>query len=194
MKRKLQLAGSFAILFLSAMGLGCKGFFVNSPDSLSISPDSASLNVGQSQNLQALAVYGTTSKDVTSTATWTTTSPCIVSVSTTTLGEVTAVGTGGAATITATYNGAIATATITSPSGVVISPCGNFNNGTTQVFSANLSGQDVTSTTTWTSSDTNIVNFPNAANSQASFGPNTGTAIITATTSSATGSLQVTVQ
>ena len=192
--RKIQLLLVFATLLMLALAVGCRGFFVNAPTSVSITPSTVSLTQGQSQQLIAQASFDSGSKDVTTSAFWQSSNSCAVSVTTggSAAGKVTDVGTGGAVTITATFNGVSGTATVTAPTGITISPCGTFTNGSTQQFSANLSGTDVTSTATWTS-DTSKVTFSSVTPGLASF-IGTGTATITATTSSATGTLQITVQ
>src|SRR5262249_46054274 len=131
------------------------------------------------------------SRDVTNSTTWRTSNVCAVSVSTTTLGTVTAVGTGASVTITATYNGVSDTVTATVPSGLTITPCGTFNSGSSQTFTAKDGSTDVTASSTWTSDHNDIVKF--SSGSVATFGPNKGTAIITASGSNS-GELQVTVQ
>jgi len=193
-KRKLPTLAAFTVLLLFAFGVGCKGFFINSPTAVNITPNSVTLTQGQSQQLEAEATFGSGSpSNVTNSAVWSSSSACTVSVSTQTLGQVTAIGSGGAATITAIYNGVSGSATATAPSGVTISPCGTFTHGTTQQFSASFNGTDVTSSTTWTSSNSSIVSFASASSSLATFGPQTGTATIMAA-GSATGFLEITVQ
>ncbi len=196
-RRKLQLLLAFTTLLTLALAAGCKGFFVNSPTAVNITPNTLSLTQGQSQQLTAQASFDSGNpKDVTTSAVWGSGNVCAVSVNTggSTAGKVTAVGTGGAVTITATFNGVSGTATVTVTTGITISPCGTFTHGTSQQFSATLSGMDVTSSATWISSDSTIVNFATSSSSVATFGPHTGTATITATTPSDRGMLQVTVQ
>jgi hypothetical protein len=192
---KLPLVAAFTTLLLLAFALGCDGFFVNSPTAVTVSPSTVSLTQGQSQQLTARATFNSGSpSDVTGSSVWDSSNGCAVTVSTSPLGKITAIGTGSSVTVTATFNGVSGTATVTVPTGISISPCGTFNNGTNQVFAASLSGTDVTSSSTWTSSDTSIVNFPNASLSTATFGPSTGTATITANNGSNTGQLQITVK
>jgi trimeric autotransporter adhesin len=196
-KRKLQLLAAFTICLTLALAVGCKGFFVNQPTSLTVNPSTVSLAQGGTQQLLAQASFenGGTLKDVTTSSVWGSSNSCAVSVVTTgsSAGKVTAVGTGGAVTITATFNGVSGTATVTVATGITIGPCGTFTRGSSQQFTATLSGMDVTSSATWTSSNSAVVNFASSSSSVATF-PGTGTATITATTSSATGTLQITVQ
>jgi Bacterial Ig-like domain (group 2) len=195
LKWKLRLSAAFAALLSLAAAVSCHGFFVNSPSAVTISPSSIPLVLGQSQQLSAQASFNSgPPQDVTASAVWESSNACVVGVSSQTLGQVTAVGSGGAVTITAIYNGVSGTATATGPTGVTINPCGTFNSGTSQSFTANLSGQDVTLSSTWSSSDANIVNFANPSSSLATFGPTKGTATITADNSGTQGQLQVKVQ
>ena len=195
-KRKFSALAAVLMLFLLAGAISCKGFFVNSPDSLTISPDPVSFDsVGDVQQLTAQATFGTQTQDVTTSTIWKSANGCSIVPSTTNIGQMTAIGTGSSVTITATYNGVADTVTATLPNGITISPCGNngrFTSGTSTPMTATSGGTDVTSTTTWTSSNTNIVKF---TGSTATFGPTTGTAVITADDGTDTdGKLQVTVQ
>jgi uncharacterized protein YjdB len=193
-KRKLPLLAGLAVLLSLAAAVSCKGFFVNAPTAVTVTPGTASLTFGQSQQLAAQATFNSGSpQDVTKSATWQSSNGCAVSVSTQTLGQVTAVGTGGSVTITALFNGVSGTATVTPPTGLTISPCGSFKAGSTQSFTANNNGTDVTGSSTWSSSDSNIVKFANANSPVATFGPNTGTVTITANDNTLQGQLQVTV-
>jgi hypothetical protein len=197
-KPKLQFLAAFAALFLLAMAVGCKGFFVNSPDSLTISPDPVSFsNVGDTQQLTAQAAFGTSSKDVTTSTNWQSSNGCGVVASTATKGLMTVIGTGATVTITATYNGVTDTVTATTPTGIKISPCGSqgrfgqFSSGDAVQLTATSGSTDVTANTTWTSSNANIVKF---SGNTATFGPTTGTATISASDGTDTGEIQVTVQ
>ena len=184
------------MLFLLAGAISCKGFFVNSPDSLTITPDTVTFdNVGDVQQLTAQATFGTQTQDVTTSTVWRSANGCTVVPSTTNIGQMTAIGTGSSVTITATYNGVSDTVTASIPNGITISPCGTngrFSSGTSTAMTATAGGTDVTSTTTWTSSNTTIVKF---TGNTATFGPTTGPATITASDGTDTdGKLQVTVQ
>jgi hypothetical protein len=195
-KKNFRALAAISMLFLLAGAISCKGFFVNSPDSLTISPDPVTFDsVGDVQQLSAQATFGTQTQDVTNSTVWKSANGCTLVPSTTNIGEMTAIGTGSSVTITATYNGVADTVTATLPTGITISPCGTngrFNSGATGQFTATSGGTDVTSSTTWTSSNNSIVKFTSGNN--ALFGPQTGTAIITATDDTDTGKLQVTVQ
>ncbi len=115
-KRKLSLVAGLAALSLFVAGVGCRGFFVNpSLTSITITPSTVSLAVGQAQPLVATGNYddGTT-KNLTGLATWTSsdTSGTFVHLSST--GVVTGVSTtSSAVTITATYKGISGTTSVT---------------------------------------------------------------------------------
>jgi hypothetical protein len=194
-KKKFPLLAVVSMLFLLAGVISCRGFFVNSPDSLTISPDPVTFdNVGDIQQLTAQATFGTQTQDVTASTIWKSANGCALVPSTTNIGQMTAIGTGSSVTITATYNGVADTVTGTLPTGITISPCGTngrFTSGSSTPLTATSGGTDVTATTTFTSSNTNIVRFTGTT---ATFGPTTGTATITATDDTDTGKLQVTVQ
>ena len=203
LSRKLQLAGGLSVLLLLAVGVSCKGFFVNSPDSLTISPNSVTFSqVGSGvQQLTAQATFGTKSQDVTANTVWRSSNGCVVVPSTTVIGQMTDIGTGSSVTITATYNGVSDTVTATVPAGISITPCssggksnGTFASGSTVTLTATSGGSDVTSTTNRTSDNDNVVSFANPGSSVATFGPTKGTATITASSSPNTGELFVTVQ
>jgi hypothetical protein len=197
-KKKFPALAGLLMLFLLAGAISCKGFFVNSPDSLTISPDPVTFSsVGDVEQLTAQATFGTQTQDVTTATVWKSANGCAVAPSTTNIGQMTAIGTGSSVTLTATYNGVSDTVSATLPTGISISPCGTsgkFSSGGTQTFTATSGGTDVTSTSTWTSSNTTIVKFASSSNSTATFGPTTGTAVVTASDGTDTGQLQVTVQ
>ncbi|MBZ5614202.1 MAG: Ig-like domain-containing protein [Acidobacteriia bacterium] len=200
--RKLVLTLAFGILVAVALGVGCRGFFVNQPTSVTITPASPTFTSGQQQAFTALAAFSdNTSKDVTAKATWTTSNSCIVAIiaSGANAGHATDVGSGGSATITASYNGVSGTATASVDTGLTITPCpmqvvGNypevvFNVGQSATFTAS----GASGTVTWTSNNTSAVNFASSSSGTATF-PSAGTATITATASTNTGTLFITVQ
>ena len=200
-KSKLRLAAAFAALLTLALAVSCKGFFVNQPTSVTVTPNSPTLSSGQPENFVAQAAFSDNStKIVTSSATWTSSNPCIVMIiaSGANAGNATDVGTGGSATITASYNGVVGTATATVTAGLTITPCpqttvGNFPQvlyhvGDSAAFTAN----GATGTVTWTALPAGLATI-NSSTGAATFGPNTGTVTITAT-GNETGTLFVTVQ
>jgi len=209
-ERKWSLGAALCAILTVAVGVGCRGFFVNQPTSVTVTPNAPSLTAGQTQGFTAQAAFSdNTTKNVTANATWSSSNPCIVAIisSGNGAGNATTVGSGGSVTITASYNGVSGTATPTAPTGLLISPCqpqkavtsatGTFPQVVFQtgrsgiVFTAASSGTNVSAT--WTSSNTSVVTFPTPSSGAASF-VGAGSAIITATSSSETGSLALVVQ
>jgi len=130
--------------------------------SISISPFSATLKRGQTQQFTALGRYtdGTT-QDITALATWSTNFPSVATVSTT--GFVAAIGAGGAM-IKAAYASVAANSAVTVPvpvlTGMVVLPTWQFGSpGVPQQFTATalydngLSKEDATNWANWQTSD-----------------------------------------
>ena len=172
--------------------------------SLEVTPASASINVGGSQKLTA-KYYTITNgvknagTDVTSSASWSSSSTSVATVSS---GTVTGKA-AGSATITATYSGKSATASITVSNVVTYSlevtpASASINVGGSQKYTAKYytitngvknSGTDVTSSASWSSSNTSVA----TVSAGTATGKAAGSATITATYSgkSATASLMV---
>lgn len=152
----------------------------------------SSINVGE--NTSATASYitytngtRTSAKDVTSSATWSSSNPAVASVSG---GSVTAKAT-GSATITAAYNGYSATATVTVEEDITydyqLSPTStNVVNGRTTKMTvirrtftngSQTNGEDYSSNFTWTSSNTSVATV---GSNGVITGVGAGTATITA--------------
>lgn len=200
-ERKSSLIVALVALSLLVIAPACTGFFVNAPNSVTVTPSSPSLVSKQQQSFVAQAAFSNSTKNVTASSTWTTSNPCVVAIITSgaNAGNATDVGTGGSATITASYNGVSGTATASVPTGLTINPCpeqavGNFPEvvykagGPSATFTAN----GATGTVTWSSDNTSAVSITSTTG-VATF-PAVGTATITATTSSETGTLFITVQ
>ena len=160
--------------------------------SLEVSMSNSSIYVGE--NTSATASYitytngtRTSAKDVTSSATWSSSNPAVASVSG---GSVTAKAT-GSATITAAYNGYSATATMTVEEDITydyqLSPTSaNVVNGRTTKMTvirrtftngSQTNGEDYSSNFTWTSSNTSVATVGSYG---VITGVGTGTATITA--------------
>ena len=160
--------------------------------SLEVSMSNSSIYVGE--NTSATASYitytngtRTSAKDVTSSATWSSSNPAVASVSG---GSVTAKAT-GSATITAAYNGYSATATVTVEEDITydyqLSPTStNVVNGRTTKMTvirrtftngSQTNGEDYSSNFTWTSSNTSVATVGSYG---VITGVGTGTATITA--------------
>ncbi len=199
-KPKLLLSAVCAVLLSTALA-GCRGFFVKPTlTSIKVTPDSPSLQVGQTLQMVATGVYDDGSqKTITSNVTWTSSAPSVVSVSSTGLIKALANST-SAVTITATF-GAISgsttvtvgqsqTVTVTSVDGTSISLT-THPAATTVSFTAQQNGNDVTSSANWNSSNSNIISM--STGGVGTMGGTQGTVTITATTSTGSGTVQVTV-
>ena len=202
-KRKLSLIAGLAALSLFAAGVGCTGFFVNQPNSVSVTTGingtgSTTFTVtapSGTTKLYATATYNSGSKDVTNSAIWTSNGAC----ATVSKGIVTGVGATSSLQITATLGGVggAATGTVTGGSSQTLAissvPSGpTFTSTTTATFSATLNGADVTGNTTWTSSNTSVVTF--SGNTATFVAPGNATITASDTTTCASGSDAVTVQ
>jgi trimeric autotransporter adhesin len=171
-KRNLRLLATFAALSLLALAAGCRGFFVNPTlTSLAVAPTSATLILSGTQQISATGTYddGST-KDLTGSATWSTSDSTVAAVSKG--GLVTAVSNlaspPGTATITAASGTLTATSTITVNTGpltsiTIATTTPNPAAGQTVVFTAmgTFSGsstqQDITSQVSWTSNNTAVI-------------------------------------
>lgn len=188
-----------------ALLLSCTGFFVNQPNSITVTTGAngggtSTFSVPQSQTVKlfATASFNSGSKDVTSSANWQSSSPC----ATVNAGVVTGVGPASGVTITATVGGITgsATGTVTGSGGqaLVIAPQGPFTLATTPTvqFTASQNGTDVTNSVTWSSSDTSILTFSSSAGfaNLLTTGTSTVTASLATGNSCASGSEVVTVQ
>lgn len=199
-KQSTRVIGAVAVLVALALAASCRGFFVNQPTSVTVTPSSPTFTSGQQQSFTAQAAFSGSSSNVTSSATWSTSNSCIVAIITsgTNAGNAVDVGSGGSATITASYNGIIGTATATVPTGLTVTPCpeqvvGNypavvFHAGSNQTFSASGASGSVT----WSSSNSGIVSI--AASTGAATFPVAGQATITANDGTDQGTLLITVQ
>jgi hypothetical protein len=181
----------------------CTGFFVNQPDSLTVTTGangggSSSFMVAQGSTVKlfATATYSDGNKDVSGTATWQSSTPC----ATVSGGNVKGVGAITGVTITATLNGVAGSATgdVTgNGQGLLISSVPNgttFTNGTTATFSATLNGTDVTNSTTWTSSSSAVATFANNVATFVGAGPATITGSYVNGSTCAGASENITVQ
>jgi len=200
-RTRSRIALITAILLLT-FAASCTGFFVNQPNSITVTTGangggSSSFTVAQNSTVQlfATATYSDGNKDITNSALWQSSTPCATVVA----GKVKGVGTVSGVTITATLSGigGSATGTVTgSGQGLLISsvPSGTtFTNGTTATFSATFNGTDVTSSTTWTSSS-NIATFQNNVATFSGTGSTTITGSYVNGTTCAGASVNITIQ
>ena len=195
--RKGWMIGVAALLIL---GAGCTGFFVNQPNSLSVTTlagaSTFTVAQGSTVQLQAIASYNSGSKDVTKSANWQSSSTC-ASVS---AGIVKGIGSVSSVTITASLGGVNGSATGSVSGGTgnqtlsITSNSGSFVTGSSAQFFASLNNSDVTSSTTWSSSDTSIVTFSSNTATFLSPGTVTITASYAAGSSCASGTESITVQ
>lgn len=195
--RKGWMIGVAALLIL---GAGCTGFFVNQPNSLSVTTlagaSTFTVAQGSTVQLQAIASYNSGSKDVTKSANWQSSSTC-ASVS---AGTVKGIGSVSSVTITASLGGVNGSATGSVSGGTgnqtlsITSNSGSFVTGSSAQFFASLNNSDVTSSTTWSSSDTSIATFSSNTATFLSPGTVTITASYAAGTSCASGTESITVQ
>jgi hypothetical protein len=159
-KKKLQLAAAFATLLLFAMGVGCKGFFVDPTlTSVTVGP-TATILQGATVQETAVGTYNDgTTKTLGSGVQWSSSDPTVASVNSS--GLVTGRSASSTAvTITAALGASSGTATVTVNLGITalkISPASGQiqSNGGTKSFQAlaTIQGQsqpvDVSATATW---------------------------------------------
>jgi len=186
-KRKWLLFSVFLGL-VSLVGVGCRGFFVNPTlTSMTVTPASPNLQIGGT--LQLIATGNNddgSTKNLTTSSTWTTSDASKVTVSSTGLVKGIASTTG--VTITATNGTVSGTDTVTvgqttqtlslssSPSSPISLTIVGSNS--TITFTATLNGSDVTNSTTFTSNNTSVISAP-SGNTATIVG--VGSATITAT-------------
>jgi len=168
--------------------------------SITVSPNSPSLTVGQSQQLAATALYSdSTSKDVTANVSWSTSDASVATVNS---GGTVLTKAQGSATISATMSSKTGTASVTAKSsaatmtGLGLSPASaTLAVGATMSFSAteslsDLSTVDLTSSVGWSSSDQTVATIDNNGVLTAL---KVGVTTVTATTGSFTATSAVTV-
>jgi hypothetical protein len=139
---------------------------------ITVSPSSASIAAGLTRQFTAMGTYSDGSmQTLTASATWTSSNTSVATIASG--GLATGVAAGGPATITAAQNGISGTAqlTVTVPvlQSIAVSPAStSIAAGLTRQFAAmghysDASMQDITSTVTWSSSDTGIATISNRA-------------------------------
>jgi len=206
--KRLVATAALAAFVLMAVGSSCRGFFVNQPNSVSVTTGlngsgSSTFTIttaGGTQQLFATATFNSGNKDVTNSATWQSSSSC---ATVSTRGLVTAVGNASSVTVTATLAGVSGSATGTlsgngtSQTLTVSAPATGITASGTGQFTATLNGSDVTASSTWTSNNTSAVSFSSTQAGFATFGASGRSATVTASlnqgTSCATGTLDVTI-
>jgi trimeric autotransporter adhesin len=200
--KRLVATAALAAFVLMAMGTSCKGFFVNQPNSVTVTTTTGgtSFSAAPTANLKAVASFDSGNKDVTNSASWQSSGCATVS----TTGVVTATGTASSVTISATVAGVSGSITgSTSVSGgttqtLTISPTlATLSNGTVQFQALDSNSVDQAANATWTSSNTAVLSFASSTGGLATLS-SAGTATVSASASSgstcSTGSASVTVQ
>jgi len=192
------------LLLAAAFAVSCGKFFpdANSLVGIAVTPSNASLQLTKTQQFTAIGSFGDgTSRDVSSSVTWSSSSSGVASINNT--GLATALQT-GTTTISASQSGQTGSTTLTvttgSSGGLTISCTGctgqgagtfTASAGSTLTFTAtNSSNQTVNAT--WSSSNTTVANIGTATGIATNV--STGTATITANASGSTGSVTLTVQ
>jgi hypothetical protein len=158
-KRKLQILAAFAVLFLSAAGLGCKGFFVN-PTLTTITVDPPTPTVQQGKQLQMIATgtYDDGSTGTPKNLFWSSTPTSVATIDTS--GNLLGVAV-GSATVTASSANITGTTTVTvalpnvtsikvSPSNTSIAQNGVQSYTAMATVSGQMNPVDITATATWT--------------------------------------------
>jgi hypothetical protein len=199
--RKGWIIGAAVLL---VVGVGCTGFFVNQPNSLSVTTlagaSTFTVAQGSTVQLQAVASYNSGSKDVTKSASWASSTPC----ATVSAGTVKGLGTASSVTITASLGGVngSATGSVTGGTGQTLTISSNvqqpFSLSSTQnvQFTATDSNNNnVTNSATWTSGDTSILTFSSTSGlaQLLSTGTTSVTASFTSSGTCSSGSETVTV-
>jgi len=199
LKCNLFFSAALAIISLTT---ACTGFFVNQPNSVTVTTaasggGSSTFSVAQGQTVQlfATAAFNSGNKDVTKSASWQSSTPC----ATVNAGLVDGVGAATSVTITASVGGIAGSATgsVSGGQSLTISsiPAGpTFTNGTSAVFSAALNSADVTASAVWSSSNTSVATFSSNTASFIATGTATLTGSYVANGTCASGSTTITVQ
>lgn len=162
---KVRVWLAFAMLLVAAAGVGCQGFFVDPTlSTITVTPPTPSVQEGNTQQMTATGTYddGST-KNITSSVSWTTDDSSIATVGAS--GLVTGVAT-GSATITATSaaitGSTTVTVTLANLQSITVTPSSaSISSGGTEQFTAigTVQGggtQDITDSVTWTSSDEDV--------------------------------------
>lgn len=159
----LMLGIIFFSIVIALVVTGCKGFFIGPTlTSVSVGPSSPSVTIGKTQQMSATATYDNGSTDtVTTSASWSTSDATIATVSST--GLVTGVAS-GSATISATVDGVSGSTTVTVTvadlKSISVTPTSyTISSGQTEQYDAigllaDGTTTDLTSSVTWTSSNT----------------------------------------
>ncbi len=158
-KRKLQLLAAFAVLLLSAAGLGCRGFFVNPTlTTITVDPPTPTIQVGKQLPMVATGTYDDGSHGTPKNLFWSSTPTSVATIDNS--GNLLAVGV-GSATVTASSADITGTTTVTvalpnvtsiklTPSSTSISQNTPQNYTAAATVSGQMNPVDITATATWT--------------------------------------------
>jgi len=205
-KNKLRIAGSFAALLIFALGVGCKGFFVNPTiSSLAVGPVSPTIETGTTDNTVQMTVFATNSDGSTSNSpsvSWSITPTTTATISKT--GLVTSVSI-GTATVTAASNqnpSITGTQSVTVTVGCIQSiqitptsatPLSFANNNTSDTFSAEATtcngSADITAVATWNAVPSTLATITGGVLSEVSGVTTTGTVAVTASVGNVTSNI-----
>lgn len=201
--RKSRAAFVGTMIGLQAITLtftGCKGFFIGPAlTTVTITPSTPSIAIGKTQQMTATGTYDNGSTDnITQSASWASSDAAVATVSSS--GLVAGVSS-GTATISATSSGisgsTTVTVTVANLSSISVTPTSeSISSGQTQQFTAigvlqDGSTTDLTSSVTWTSSNTAAATIDDAGLATAKTVTSTVTTNITAKSGSVTGNTAV---
>ncbi|HEX4484684.1 MAG TPA: Ig-like domain-containing protein [Terriglobales bacterium] len=201
-KRKLQVSAAFSALILLAFSLGCNGFFVDPTlTTLTVTPVTPAVIAGSTLQLTATGSYDDgSSKNITGTTGWSTSDATIATVNSAGLLSGVAVGT---ATITATSAAISGTTTVTVQIAglqtITLDPSNtSIPSGSTQQYKATAhltdgTTQDITSSATWTSSNTDVAEIDATGLATAKTVTTTSTTIIKAQSGTVSATVTLTV-
>jgi uncharacterized protein YjdB len=209
--KAMKIANLLFIMLLSITVLSCGGeVILNIPlpslHSIEISPINPTIQYGCNYHLTATGIYSNnSSQDITTSVKWSSSNTSVATISNVagSNGLASALGS-GSATITATSGGISASTTVTvTPAeliSIAVTPASpNITTGYQQQFTAtgtysDNSSQNVTTSVTWSSSNTSVATISNVAGSNGlASALGSGSATITATAGGISGSTIVTV-
>ncbi len=185
---------------VATMFTGCKGFFIGPKlTTVAVTPSTPSVAIGKTQQMTATGTYDNGSTDdLTHSASWASSAVSVAAVSST--GLVTGIAS-GTATISATSGGisgsTTVTVTVANLSSISITPTSpSISSGQTQQFTAigvlqDGSTTDLTSSATWTSSNTAAATVDDSGLATAKTVTSTQTTNITAKSGSITSNTAV---
>ena len=188
-------------VLVALASISCRGFFVSPTlTSITVAPQNASVNIGSTLQFTATGVNNDGTNASLHNLTWSSSATTIATITSSGLAKGVASGT---TTITATDGGVTGSSSLTVGSTtniLTIAPANSTvslsTNGNTLQFNATLNGQNVTSSTTWSSSNTSVATFSTSSPGLATL-TSTGSTTITATSnangSNASGTTSLTV-